>query len=258
MPKHEHTPSEHIHGSEFLAALDAMILAAPDDSECVSAIDASESTAPTRMSENEQISLPSYMDGWPMRHYCRDVFPRDSEDENVQKWWGAFDKALAAAEKGATILLHGKHGTGKTQIAAMVAMQISSRTFKPKKEGGFTMSPVEKPRIYRKAMEFFNDIRATYDTPGLTEKSVIDRYSSARILCIDEAHDRGEKPFEDRQLTLLIDKRYDAMLPTILLTNLGKPEFAKGLSPAIYSRMTENAISIPCDWDSFRSQMREF
>lgn len=256
------TPHQSLSANGFFAAIDAMIENAPDESEGVSAIDTLKSNEPPLESppvrENEAIQLPSWMDGWPLRHYCRDVYPRDTEDINAQKWWAAYDKAIAAAEKGAMILLYGIHGSGKTQIAARVAIDISSRAIKAKKEGQFTVgSPIEKPRIYRKAMEFFNDIRATYDTPGETEKSAIERYASARLVCIDEAHERGEKPFEDRQLTLLIDKRYDAMMPTILITNLQKKDFAKSLSPAIYSRMTENAVSIHCDWESFRAKMRD-
>lgn len=199
--------------------------------------------------------LPAHFDGWPERHIARSIDPKDPIDDRAWKWWEAYETAYSAAKSGALIVIYGGHGSGKTQMCMEIARSLPDRFFPLKKEGSFTLEPKKRPLMYRKAMEFFNDIRATYGTKSKeTERDVIERYAGARLVVIDEAHQRGEKDFEDRQLTLMIDKRYDAMLPTILVTNLTRQDFYATLSPAVKSRMIETAVGIEANWSSFRSR----
>jgi DNA replication protein DnaC len=72
-------------------------------------------------------------------------------------------------------------------------------------------------------------------------------------LAIDEIQVRGGKPFEDNLLTNLIDDRYSAMRPTLLMANLPHEELTETLGASIVDRVTENGAVIHCDWPSFRA-----
>jgi DNA replication protein DnaC len=75
-------------------------------------------------------------------------------------------------------------------------------------------------------------------------------------LIIDEAQVRGETKFEDDLLTTLIDKRYDGVRATMLITNLGRKEFAATLSPSIISRIEQIGCGIECNWQSYRTKTK--
>jgi len=87
-----------------------------------------------------------------------------------------------------------------------------------------------------------------------SEGEVIDKLVDAAFLVIDEAHVRGESVYEDNKLTHIIDERYDAMRPTMLITNLSNKDFAAQLSPSILSRIEEIGGGIECNWESYRKQ----
>jgi DNA replication protein DnaC len=244
---HDHKAESHT------SIIDAMIAALPDEPEQQTSDNFEEDMT---LSDRDVISeLPKHFDGWPQRHVNRSVDPKDPVDDRAWKWWEAYDTAFHAAKSGALIVIYGGHGSGKTQMCMEIAKKLPDRFFPAKKEGAFTLAPIHRPLLYRKAMEFFNDIRSTYGANRKeTERDVINRYADAALVVIDEAHQRGEKEFEDRQLTLMLDKRYDAMLPTILVTNLTREDFYATLSPAVKSRMIETAEGIEANWRSFRSR----
>ena len=250
---HKVKPDPHDHqAASFLSSLDAMIAALPDEPEEQSFSLEDDSTT---INVPDIPELPAHFDGWPQRHINRKIDSKDPVDDRAWKWWDAYETAFRAAKRGALIVIYGGHGSGKTQMCLEIARNLPARFFLPKKEGAFTLAHQHRPLLYRKAMEFFNDIRSTYGAKSKeTERDVISRYANAALVVIDEAHQRGEKDFEDRQLTLMLDKRYDAMLPTILITNLTREDFYATLSPAVKSRMVETAEGIEANWRSFRTR----
>ena len=103
-------------------------------------------------------------------------------------------------------------------------------------------------------MDIFIELKSAFKSSDTTEKQIIDKLVEAVFLVIDEAHVRGDTKFEDDKLTHIIDKRYDAMRATMLITNLDKRDFAEQLSPSIKSRLLEIGGGIECNWESFRKQ----
>lgn len=228
----------------FLANLDAMIAAAPDDEEMP--IDAHSSPA------TPVLSVPSVntpLIDFPDRHK-RDLTLYGDE------WRAAYEKALGIAESGGIVVAYGKRGTGKTQIAYEIASngRFQNPHF-PKKLWHMEHVPLYRPAIYSKAMDIFIDMKNGFSRPKEpSEKEVIQKLIDAIFLVIDEAHVRGETKYEDDKLTHIIDKRYDAMRPTMLITNLEKKDFAAQLSPSILSRISEIGGGIECNWQSYRAK----
>ena len=123
------------------------------------------------------------------------------------------------------LLLYGTYGTGKTHLACSVIREC----------GGCYRTAFKLVIEY----ENCNNFHATEN-----KMQMLERYSSEKVLVIDEIG-RGIKPDVEREvLTYIINQRYENELPTILVTNMSKEELIKFLGYAIYDRLTECCTSI--------------
>jgi DNA replication protein DnaC len=173
------------------------------------------------------------------------------------EWQAAYERAKICAERGGLIVAYGGRGTGKTQMAFHLARNANfpNALFMPIYKNGFTPETKPRPAIYTKAMEIFLECKHSFnrkDAP--TVKEILQKLEDAAFLIIDEAQVRGETKFEDDMLTHLIDKRYDGERATMLITNLGRKEFAATLSPSIISRIEQIGCGIDCNWQSYRTK----
>jgi DNA replication protein DnaC len=221
---------------------DSIIEAAPDDMEQEVA----------ELKEPEPTRPDHRLIGFPERH-SRSVVLQGEE------WQVAHDKALGIVEAGGIVIAYGERGTGKTQIAYEIAKKaIFADTHYPREfKDGFHWQAKVRPCVYVKAMDIFMRLKNGFtrkDQPS--ELEIIEGLADAAFLIIDEAHVRGETKYEDDKLTHLLDKRYDAMRPTMLITNLSRKDFAAQLSPSIISRIEEIGGGIECNWQSYRKQTK--
>lgn len=162
-------------------------------------------------------------------------------------WLAGIALGCPVIKSGGILVLHGKRGTGKTQMAAEIA-----RTKRFPFDAGTKADP-KRSAHYQTAMRFFLTVRATFKKGSdKTELEIIDRMTEPGLLVIDELQERGETAFEDRLLTHLIDARYGAKRPTILIANLTKDELGKSLGPSIVDRIRENGRCIDFTWNSYR------
>lgn len=140
---------------------------------------------------------------------------------------------------GALIVITGERGRGKTQLA-VEAIRITTA-------GGWSAR-------YAKVMDIFLAIRATYEEKGETEMSAIQQFLTPNLLVIDEMEERKETSFEDKLLTHIIDKRYDSLRDTILISHLPLERIADSVGLSIAGRLQETGCVIVCDWPSFREK----
>jgi len=234
----------------IMSKLDAMIANAPDEIVHEHR-EIPEPTAEERERYERYRTRPDHpMIDFPDRHSRVTTL-------HGEEWQAAYEKALHLCENGGIVVAHGKRGTGKTQIAYEIARKANfpKPYYTNVYENGFRFDAKARPCVYIKAMDIFIDLKNGFGRPDEpSEKQVIAKLVDAAFLVIDEAHVRGETKYEDDKLTHIIDKRYDAMRPTMLITNLEKHEFAAQLSPSIKNRMQEIGGGIECNWASYRKQ----
>lgn len=145
-------------------------------------------------------------------------------------------------QKGTCLIMTGKPGTGKTHLSIGIAREIMDK--------GYTA-------IFTRVIEMVRSVRETYSKESnKTEKQVINLYASPDLLILDEVGHQFGSDHERMIMFEVINLRYEALKPTILITNLDLPELRQALDERTEDRMREGGGRvIVFDWQSFRSRV---
>lgn len=150
-------------------------------------------------------------------------------------------------ENGDGLYIEGTNGTGKTHLAAAIALQLIN-------EG--------VPVVCKTSSDLLLDIKKAYDDEYTKESAALDVYKSVDLLIID---DLGKEQCSDWSVSTLysiLNDRYEDMKPTIITTNYGAEDLIRALTPkgydntkivAIISRLRETSTVITMAWDDYRT-----
>jgi len=128
-------------------------------------------------------------------------------------------------EHEGNVVLQGNTGSGKTHLAVSI---LRERVRNMKHEGA----------LFETAPELLLSLRSTFDSNSLeTEENVIDRYSGAPFLILDDLGSEKATEFSITSLYIIIDRRDRELLPTIITTNMSLKEIEDHLSARIASRL---------------------
>lgn len=163
----------------------------------------------------------------------------ESKNDNSKKWQEKKKNIQTKFGKGFLIGLLGDRGRGKTQMASSLIHEACSEQINC---------------LYVKTREFFFRIREAYQKEGPPEFEILKEFIDPKFLVIDEIGERGGTDWEDKTLIYLIDKRYEEMKDTLLISNQTQEEFFVSVGISIQSRMSETGGIIKCDWESFRKK----
>jgi len=149
------------------------------------------------------------------------------------------------------LLLLGPTGRGKTVMATWFAAQRQLNG--------------QKPGLFLTAYGMFSCVKSTFSRPSSrrgafgsvpnddpSADEIIDGWCNTPFLVIDEVQTRAETKFEDGMLEEVINARYGAMLPTVLIANLDADKAQESLGPRIMDRAKECGGIVNCDWPTYR------
>jgi DNA replication protein DnaC len=107
--------------------------------------------------------------------------------------------------------------------------------------------------MYRTAGGIMTDIRGTYDGGEGSEFEILRSLRIPKLLIIDEVGATKATDFEQATLFRIINARYEANLPTIVVSNLDVTELPAVMGERSFDRLRENGgIAIKFEWASAR------
>lgn len=142
-------------------------------------------------------------------------------------------------QTGRSGLFTGAPGTGKTHLAVGILRHILEK-------GG--------TGYYTTVMGLLGRIKDTYHREATeTEQQVIDHVRDVDLLVIDEVGRQLDTNYEHAQLFRILDLRYGALRPTLLVSNLSREKLGEFLGEAMVDRMREGGGGLLVfDWASQR------
>ncbi len=150
--------------------------------------------------------------------------------------------------RGDGLYIEGTNGTGKTHLAAAIALQLISEGI---------------PVICKTSSDLLQDIKKSFDTEGGREHEILGVYKEVDLLIID---DLGKEQCTDWGMSTLysiLNDRYEDMKPTIITTNYNTENLIKALTPkgmdgskiiAIISRIRETSTVMTMAWTDIRGR----
>lgn len=139
-------------------------------------------------------------------------------------------------KSGSCLLLCGNPGTGKNHLATAICKQVM--------KSGYSVLRV-------KASQFLDMFWAK----GFDEREKwLSELAKVDLLFFDEIGRSSETKNSQDAFFRLIDARYEAVLPTIIATNLNREELIEVLGEAAYDRMRQGGSTrLTFDWESGRA-----
>lgn len=140
-------------------------------------------------------------------------------------------------KQGTSAVIYGSNGVGKTHLAfASCFHQIEQG-----KTAGYIL-----------AFDFFNEIRKSFG--DYTTNSIINEYEHYDYLVIDEIDKTQGTPMEFTYLYSLINKRYNEMKSTVLITNAKPADFATIIGQSALDRVASEGKVIDLTGDNYRQR----
>lgn len=136
------------------------------------------------------------------------------------------------------LLFIGGLGTGKTHLACAALHEV-----------------IQKPGdgLYMGLQRAIRRVKATWAKDSRTsEQQELDRLARVGLLVLDEMGVQYGSETERMLLTEIVNDRYNAERPTILVSNLTLPEFTQTVGERVVDRFREGGRVVVFDWPSHR------
>lgn len=143
--------------------------------------------------------------------------------------------------KGGSLVFTGVCGTGKTHLACGI--------------GNAVMGEHLGTVMFGTVPQIVGLVRETYrDGAKRSERQVINDMMEPDLLIVDEIGAHRGTEHELQVLFEIINTRYQALKPMILISNLNKEQLESFLGERIMDRFRECGIVVPFNWPSYRAR----
>jgi len=163
-----------------------------------------------------------------------------AEERDNLEWCHRFAEG-AAEGSPASGLLTGDMGNGKTHLACGIATAVAEQLGTLFCES--TVQHLERVH-YTTTADIVRDIKASWESHMMTEKTIRDKLIGYRLLIIDEVGAGTWTDFARDTLFGLLDARYGSVRPTLFVSNLGIEELTEYLTPRGIDRLREHGADI--------------
>lgn len=114
--------------------------------------------------------------------------------------------------------IHGPVHSGKTVLAGFMMLEACKQRF---------LNATTDTIIFLKIIELLHDLRSCFNGEGESEKQILEKYSEADFLVLDDFGNEKPTDWVLSVLYLLIDRRYENMKTTIFTSNHSLKDIAQ-------------------------------
>jgi DNA replication protein DnaC len=118
-------------------------------------------------------------------------------------------------KKPGSFYIWGPTGSGKTTIAGNMFLTIQQKYYFERLPGSC---------VWTTCYDFFSELKSAFDNPVRSESAVMGHYASAAQLYLDDLGDVKFTDWNISQLQVLINQRYEMLLPMVITSNLSLAE----------------------------------
>ena len=147
-------------------------------------------------------------------------------------------------DRGASLVMCGNTGTGKTHLACCIAK--------------YAVQYRDKGAVYARAAQIIREVKETYGKDSQSrEGEIIMRYSSPDMLIIDEIGVQFGTDSEKVILFDIINARYEKEKSTILISNLNETKVKEFVGERVIDRISEGGKLLVFTGESMRVKVGE-
>ena len=169
-----------------------------------------------------------------------ETFQQDKNTAEAKQRAERFCKDLQNNPKATGLMLVGPYGCGKTHLAAAILHRCAEYGV----AGMFVVVP-----------ELLARIRTSYRTGDGKAEAVIDTAKNAKLLILDDLGAEKASEWVKEQLYMLVNYRYEHMLPTIVTTNCNGAELEQELGRRTLSRLVEMTKPVNIHASDYRMKL---
>lgn len=208
--------------------------------ECAAERDATEQAEQGRKDAERDLAARRKA-GIPLRFQGKTLETYDAHHDKQQIALAACRKLVSAIRSGQpapNLILIGKPGTGKSHLCCGVVLELY-RTHSVRR--------VDLPDLIR-------EIRATWNKDSqYSEEYVLEFYGTLDLLIIEEVGTGAGTDDERARIFQVVNRRYESMLPTVIVSNLDMESLKKEIGDRVIDRLREGERSLVVfDWQSHR------
>ena len=160
-----------------------------------------------------------------LENYCTDG--DQAKAKTLSKCRGYVDRFVANYEAGRSMILSGNVGTGKTHLASAMVQAVIRQH--------------DAVAVIATAAEIIRAAKGAMDRgAGYTERDVFIELAGFDLLVIDEVGAQKGTEYELGVLHEVIDRRYQLVLPTLLVSNLPAPDLDRYIGARALDRLRQN------------------
>lgn len=152
----------------------------------------------------------------------------------VRRFAANFDGAKSL---GSSLVFRGGVGTGKTTLACATLRAVHAAGYSAR---------------YTTLAQFFRRMKESFGGDGPAASAIQAQFARVSLLVLDEVGVQYGSKAELVMLTELIDERYAAKRPTIVVSNLGAAQLIDMVGERAADRLAEQGVDLLFDWPSFR------
>ena len=168
------------------------------------------------------------------------TFREDAATETAKRLAQTFCADIKTNPRATGLMLIGPYGCGKTHLAAAILHRCA--------EDGI-------PGMFVVAPDLLAQIRSSYRTGDGRADEIVDAAKNTPLLVLDDLGAEKASPWVQEQLYMLINHRYEHMLPTVITTNNDGAELEAELGRRTLSRLAEMTVPIKIKAGDYRMQL---